>query len=514
MTVFIPAVPADAPFSAAQRAWLNGFFAGLSGGEVVQAGAPAPAAPADEDMPWHDPALSLAERQDLAKDRPMPRQLMAAMAQLDCGQCGYLCQTYAEAIASGAEKSTGKCVPGGKETSKALRALLAAAPAPAAAAAIHAEPAHPPGRLVADAEFRGATPLNGEGSAKDTRHVVFDLSNSGLAYQVGDAFGLFVDVDPELVDATIAELGADPERPVEHDGRRASLRETLRHRLDIARPGDNVVELLAKHATSAADRAALAAILDGSADAPLADPDLLDLLRRFPAIRPELDELLGALEPLQPRLYSIASSPKAHPGEVHLTVGVVRYERNGRRRAGVASNFLAGRAVPGTPMKAFVQPAHGFRLPANGDTPVIMIGPGTGIAPFRAFLEERRASRASGKNWLFFGDQREACDFLYRDEIERFRTEGVLTRLDLAFSRDQAEKIYVQDRMRAAGAELWAWLQQGAHVYVCGDASRMARDVDAALREIVAEQGGLDPAAAKAFVQRLAADKRYQRDVY
>ncbi|MBI3507762.1 MAG: sulfite reductase subunit alpha [Proteobacteria bacterium] len=513
MTHYTPMMPEEAPFSPPQRAWLNGFFAGLMGGEVTEGSAPATAAPVAEDFPWHDPALLIDERLALAIDRPAPRRLMAAMAQLDCGQCGYLCQTYAEAIASGAEKSLGKCVPGGKETSKALRALLAEAPA-AAAPAIMAEAAHPPGRLVAEAVFKGAAPLNGTGSAKDTRHVVFDLSGSGLEYQVGDAFGLFVDVDPALVDDTIAALGSEPERIVELEGQRATLRETLKHRLDIARPGDNVVELFMKHAHDGDERAALAKILDGAEDAPLADPDLLDLLRAFPRIRPELDTLLGALELLQPRLYSIASSPKAHPGEVHLTVGVVRYARNGRDRLGVASTFLAERLPAGGKLKAFVQPAHGFRLPTDSGKPVVMIGPGTGIAPFRAFLEERRAAGSYGRNWLFFGDQRAATDFIYREEIEGFQADGTLTRLDLAFSRDQAQKVYVQDRMRAAGAELWAWLQDGAHVYVCGDASRMARDVDAALQSVVAEYGGMDAAAAKAFVQRLGADKRYQRDVY
>ncbi|MFM7344701.1 MAG: sulfite reductase subunit alpha [Tagaea sp.] len=513
MTVYIPKLPEEAPFSPEQRAWLNGYFAGLMGGDTGE-GAPSPApAAAEEDFPWHDPALALDERLALAKERALPRKLMAAMAQLDCGQCGYLCQSYGEAIASGAEKSLGKCVPGGKETSKALKALLAEAPA-ATAPAIKAEAAHPPGRLIAEAVFKGAAKLNGEGSAKDTRHVVFDLSDTGLVYSPGDAFGLFAPVDPSLVDELLAVLGADGDRPVEFEGARLQLREMLAVRLDVARPGDGAVELLIKHAGDMAERAELQKILDGADDAKLVDPDLLDLLRGFPSARPPLDELLASLEELQPRLYSIASSPRAHPREVHLTVGAVRYERNGRNRQGVASTFLAERLPVGAKIRTFVQPAHGFRLPADGDLPVIMIGPGTGIAPFRAFLEERRAAQAKGKNWLFFGGQRAATDFIYRSEIEAFQADGTLSRLDLAFSRDGAAKIYVQDRMREAGAELLAWLQAGAHVYVCGDASRMARDVDAALRGIVAEHGKMDEAAAKAFVQRLTADKRYQRDVY
>lgn len=513
MTVYIPKLPDEAPFSAEQRAWLNGYFAGLMGGDAGEGAKPPAAAEPQEDFPWHDSALALDERLALAKERAFPRKLMAAMAQLDCGQCGYLCQTYAEAIASGAETSLGKCVPGGKETSKALKALLAEMPA-AAAPAIKAEAPHPPGRLIAEAVFKGGTKLNGEGSAKDTRHVVFDLSGTGLVYAPGDAFGLFAPVDPALADELLDVLGAEGDRAVEFEGARYPLREMLGARLDVARPGDDVVELLIEHAADETDRAGLRKILDGAEDAQLADPDLLDLLRAFPSARPPLDELLASLEDLQPRLYSIASSPRAHPGEVHLTVGVVRYARNGRDRQGVASTFLAERLTAGAKLKAFVQPAHGFRLPANGDLPVIMIGPGTGIAPFRAFLEERRATKSKGKNWLFFGDQREATDFLYRAEIEAFQADGTLSRLDLAFSRDGAAKVYVQDRMRQAGAEIWAWLQAGSHVYVCGDASRMARDVDAALRGIVAEHGKMDEAAAKAFVQRLTADKRYQRDVY
>ena len=508
MTHFTPKLPDEAPFTPAQRAWLNGFFAGLMGGEAGPAPAATPAA-AEEDFPWHDSALELPERLALAEGRPLARRLMAAMAQLDCGQCGYLCQSYAEAIAGGAEPSLGKCVPGGKETSKTLRALMADAPAQI----VRAEATHAPGRLIAEAVFKGAAPLNGKESVKDTRHIVFDLAGTGLDYRVGDAFGLYASVDPALVEAVIAALGAEPERIVECRGGTASLRETLARKLDIARPSDGLLELMMRDADAHA-RAALSKIRDGAHDATLVDPDLLDLLQAFPTLHPPLEALLGALEELQPRLYSIASSPNAHPGEVHLTAGVVRYERNGRTRLGVASNFLGGRLAAGDRVRCFVQPAHGFRLPEETQRPVVMIGPGTGIAPFRAFLEERRATKAAGKNWLFFGDQREACDFLYRDEIAAFQADGTLTRLDLAFSRDQVEKIYVQDRMRAAGAELWAWLQDGAHVYVCGDASRMARDVDAALRGIVATHGGMDAAAAKGFVQRLTADRRYQRDVY
>jgi sulfite reductase (NADPH) flavoprotein alpha-component len=215
---------------------------------------------------------------------------------------------------------------------------------------------------------------------------------------------------------------------------------------------------------------------------------------------------------MSPRLYSISSSPKAHPGEVHLTIGAVRYEKHGRHRKGVASTFLADRA--GDLVKVFVNPSHGFRPPVNGDAPMIMVGPGTGIAPFRAFLEERAATGAKGKNWLFFGDQKRSADFLYEEQLTAWQKSGFLTRLDLAFSRDQAEKIYVQTRMLENAAELWSWLEAGGHFYVCGDASRMAKDVDIALHKAIETAGGKSADEAKAYVEKMKSEKRYQRDVY
>jgi sulfite reductase (NADPH) flavoprotein alpha-component len=235
---------------------------------------------------------------------------------------------------------------------------------------------------------------------------------------------------------------------------------------------------------------------------------LADLLGEVRA-RPSAEQLLGSLKRLQPRLYSIASSAKAHPGEVHLTVSAVRYGT----RKGVASTFLADRASD-TPVPLFVQPTRHFRVPADGQRPIIMIGPGTGVAPFRAFLQERRARGDGGRNWLFFGEQRRASDFYYEDELLGYQADGLLTRLSLAFSRDQAEKIYVQQRLREEGAELWRWLQDGAHLYICGDASRMAKDVDRALHEVVAVHGGLDEQGARDYISQMTREKRYLRDVY
>jgi sulfite reductase (NADPH) flavoprotein alpha-component len=229
---------------------------------------------------------------------------------------------------------------------------------------------------------------------------------------------------------------------------------------------------------------------------------------------PSPQEFVALMRKLMPRLYSIASSPRVWGDDVHLTVAIVRYETNGRQRGGVCSTFMADRVLPGeTPVPVFVSNSH-FGLPESGDADLIMIGPGTGIAPFRAFLHDRKATGAKGRNWLFFGDQHRATDYLYGDEFEAFKADGLLTRLDLAFSRDQANKIYVQDRMRESGAEMWTWLERGAYFYVCGDAKRMAKDVDAELHTIIREHGKLDEAAAVAYVKQMKKDRRLMRDVY
>ena len=242
--------------------------------------------------------------------------------------------------------------------------------------------------------------------------------------------------------------------------------------------------------------------------------DLKTFLAELPGKADSAVELAADLRKLQPRLYSIASSPKAHPGEVHLTVAIVRYDLNGRSRKGVCSTFLADRVGSESKIPVFIHKSPNFKMPADGSKPMIMVGPGTGIAPFRAFLEERRALGANGKNWLFFGDQRAAFDFLYRDELEAMQKDGVLTKLDTAFSRDQAQKVYVQDRMRESADEIWAWLQDGGYFYVCGDARRMAKDVDMELHKVAETAGELSSEKAVEYVKELKAEKRYLRDVY
>ena len=517
MGYIAPELPENAPFTAPQRAWINGWFAAHLAAEASVGAPPAVAAEPAEEFPWHDPTLALAERLLLAEGRKRERVLMAAMAQLDCGQCGYLCRSYAEAIASGAESSLVRCVPGGKETARALKEVLEQ---PATVPASPASPASPPPamrpstRAPAPARFAAALKLNRDGSEKDTRHVVFRIAGSGLDYEVGDSFGVHAANCPDLVAAVIERLGARGTDEVDcPDGTRRRLDEALRLVCDIGRPSDTAVEVLASRAPDFGESQRLQALAEGYPGAQPEEADLLDLLLAFPSARPPVQELISALDLLQPRLYSIASSPKATTDEVHLTVAAVRYRRHGRLRKGIASTFLAERAAAGEEVPAFIQPAHGFRLPEDDARHIIMIGPGTGVAPFRAFLQERRARGAAGRNWLFFGDQRRDSDFLYQEEFAGYERDGLLTRFDVAFSRDQSERVYVQHRMRERSAELWSWLEEGAALYVCGAAS-MARDVDTALAAIIARQGRRSGGEAKAYLAGLARDQRYLRDVY
>jgi sulfite reductase (NADPH) flavoprotein alpha-component len=354
--------------------------------------------------------------------------------------------------------------------------------------------------------------LNKPGSTKEVRHYELDLQGSDLTYLAGDALGVFPLNCPELVDQIIAALRSKAEEPVMVSGVAMPLREALSRHLDITKPSQELVAAVAK----AAPETELASLLgNGKPDelkSWLLGRGVIDLLHMVTGPF-ALGEFLSLLKKLAPRLYSISSSPKAHPQQVHLTVSSVRYQSHGLGRKGVASTFLADRVGDAEVVRFFVQPSS-FKPPASGDNPMIMIGPGTGVAPFRAFLQERQATGAAGKNWLFFGDQTRAADFLYETQLTSWQKEGLLTRLDLAFSRDQAEKVYVQHRLLENSAHLWAWLEEGAHVYVCGDASRMAKDVDDALHRIIESAGGKTPEQAKAFVSKMRADKRYQRDVY
>ena len=530
----VPLLPDNAPFNPEQRAWLNGFFAGLVGFDAGTAtpmalaggdgAAPPAAAELDDGAPWHDPAMPIDERMALAEGKPVARKLMAAMAQQDCGQCGYVCETYAKALAEGAETKLNLCAPGGKDTHRAVKRLMeevavgvTTSSGPAAAPPVAApEPAPKPSALPGysretpvEATFVSATRLNGEGSAKETLHVVWRLPD-GLDYVPGDSFGVLPQNDPALVDAILAALAMPADFPVA----KKTLRQTLIEDYALSPAPDMLFQLVSYITGGDKRRQARELASGGDPFGDAATLDVLAALMHFPGLRVDPEAFLECLEPLQPRLYSISSSPKTTPGELTLTVDVVRYAVGDRTRLGVASTSIADRWRPGDKAKVFVSKAHGFTLPADGATPIVMVGPGTGIAPFRSFLHERVACKAPGDTWLFFGHQREATDFFYRDEFEAMLADGRLTRLSTAWSRDAGPKTYVQDRMREAGAELFAWLERGAHVYVCGDAKRMAADVDKTLAEIVAAHGGLSTEEAKAYVKRLASAGRYQRDVY
>jgi len=358
--------------------------------------------------------------------------------------------------------------------------------------------------------------LNRDGSQKDTRHFEIVLEGSGLSYEAGDALGVVPTNCPALVEEALATLGFSGDESLDGpDGIPFTIHHQLSTALVITAPPPSLVKEAATRSSNAELLALLEPANKAGLDQWLYGRDVVDVLKACPGAKFTPAELAGLLRKLQPRLYSISSSPKAHPGEVHLTVAAVRYDAHGRSRKGVCSCWLADRVALGeTPVPVFVQKSHGFRLPEDLSKPVIMVGPGTGIAPFRAFLEERRATGASGRNWLFFGDQQRASDFLYEDELTGWSKDGLLTRLDLAFSRDQAEKVYVQDRMREHAGELWRWLEEGAHFYVCGDAKRMAKDVDAMLHAVIENAGGKTREQAAEYVAALKSAKRYQRDVY
>jgi sulfite reductase (NADPH) flavoprotein alpha-component len=479
----------------------------------------------DGEAPWHDQTMPMADRMKLADGRPLRRRMMAAMAQQDCGQCGYNCSDYSDAIASKAEGRLNLCVPGGKETARMLKALyeeIDKAPAgggavskPSTDAATAPVPASvgPLGRSrdnPAPARFVSRRLLNREGSEKETWHIEFDLSGCGLDYVVGDSFGIFASNDLGHVDQIIALLGASHITEV----RGKKLRDVLRDDVSLSPAPDSLFELISFITGGAQREKARALAQGGDPDGDAATLDVMAVLQKFPNVRPHPEAFVEALEPLQPRLYSISSSHNATPGRLSLTVDCVRYQIGKRRRFGLASTFLAERIQPGEELKVYVQKAHGFALPENPETPIIMVGPGTGIAPFRAFLHDRQATRAPGRNWLFFGHQRSASDFFYEDELNAMKASGLLTRLSLAWSRDGTEKFYVQDRMREVGRDVWNWLAEGAHVYICGDAKWMAKDVERALVDIVAQYGARSIDESVAFVADLKRQGRFQQDVY
>jgi sulfite reductase (NADPH) flavoprotein alpha-component len=518
-------IPANAPFNDTQRHWLNRFFADVLATQLPlpEALVALPAAPREDDStPWKDPAMAIEDRMALAAARPVRWKLMAAMAQQDCGQCGYTCSDYSRAIFEQAEPRLNLCAPGGKATARMLKSLVEemgggvidpeevaakAAAAPRAESDVRAgySRAHP-----VKARFVSRAKLNGPGSAKHTCHIEIDLSESGLEYEVGDSLGIFPRNDPALADAIIAALDVPPDFPIAGE----PFRDVLIERMSLGAAPDALFQFISYLTGGERKKKAQALSRGDDPDGDTAHLDVLAAIEKFAGVRPDPEALIEVLEPLQPRLYSISSSPKTNPGRVSLTVDTVQYEALGRERLGVASTYLSGRIEDAGEVLVYVQKAHGFGLPPTADTPIIMVGPGTGVAPFRAFLHERMATKASGPSWLFFGHQHEAHDFFYADEWAMLQQKGVLTQLSTAWSRDGAQRTYVQQRIRENGAELFAWLERGAHFYVCGDAKKMAKDVEAAVRDVAAAHGGMSPEAATAYVATLKAAGRYQADVY
>ncbi|EOU9539202.1 NADPH-dependent assimilatory sulfite reductase flavoprotein subunit [Cronobacter dublinensis] len=353
--------------------------------------------------------------------------------------------------------------------------------------------------------------ITGRHSQKDVRHIEIDLGDAGLRYQPGDALGVWYQNDPALVQELLELLWLKGDETVTVDGKTLTLSEALQWHFELT---VNTAAIVENYATLTRSETLLPLVGDkAKLQHYAASTPIVDMVRFSPA-QLEAGLLIGLLRPLTPRLYSIASSQAEVENEVHITVGVVRFEIEGRARAGGASSYLADRLEEEGEVRVFIEHNDNFRLPAAPETPVIMIGPGTGIAPFRAFMQQREADGATGKNWLFFGNPHFTEDFLYQVEWQRYVKEGLLNRIDLAWSRDQDHKIYVQDKIREQGAELWRWIQEGAHIYVCGDANRMAKDVEQALLEVIAAYGEMDAEAADEYLSELRVERRYQRDVY
>ncbi|HEY4379951.1 MAG TPA: flavodoxin domain-containing protein [Acidobacteriaceae bacterium] len=360
-------------------------------------------------------------------------------------------------------------------------------------------------------------PLTREVSSKQTMHLAFSIADSDMKYEAGDACGVIPENDHKLVSEIIAALKFSPETPVQlplPKSGSTSLCDALTHHLQITRLTRKMIQSYATIGNCQTLFDLLLPEHQALLDKYTYDRSLIDLVHDYPGVLHNPADLVAMLAKLSPRLYSISSSPFAHAGEVHTTIAVVRYRSHDRERGGVCSTLLADRTSNGDRRPIYIHPNKKFRLPAASDTPIIMIGPGTGIAPFRAFLHQRRALAATGKNWLFFGERSASTDFLYREELESMVADGHVTRLDTAFSRDQERKIYVQDRMVEQGKQVWSWMQEGASIYVCGDASRMAKDVDAALHRIAEKQGGMGMEAAQEYMQAMKDGHRYQRDVY
>jgi sulfite reductase (NADPH) flavoprotein alpha-component len=576
----VPFIPDSAPFDEAQRAWLNGFLAGLSS----EASAGAAAAPASPAIPVTiaygsqtgtaetlskkaakqlkaancDPKvldLDACSLEDLAAVERLllitstygegeppdnaqafhtalhadsaPRLEHLQFSVLGLGDSSYpdFCQCSKEFDARlealGAQRSAamvecdGDPDEGFAAWMQAVTESLTGAEAPMASDSEDSEEAEASAYSKKNpfpAKCLRSENLNAAGSAKATHHVEISLEGSGLEYEVGDALGVFPENSAPAVSEFLLACGLSPDESVRlPDGSQQPIERVLIEQFDLMQLTEDFLRACGRIAVHP-DLQSLLQDTD-AAKAYCQGRNLIDPVLDFAVKFPTAEYLLALLKPLKPRLYSISSSPKAHPGEVHLTVGKVVYESHGRQRQGICSNYLAQPDAE-RPVKVYLHSNSAFRLPENTEAPVIMIGPGTGIAPFRAFLEERAAQAATGRNWLFFGDQHSQTDFLYQEQLADWQKSGLLTQLDTAFSRDQAEKVYVQNRILEQADRFYEWLEAGAYIYVCGDASRMAKDVDAAIHQVVEKAAGHSAEQAAAYVAELKKAKRYLRDVY
>lgn len=355
--------------------------------------------------------------------------------------------------------------------------------------------------------------LNGKGSNKETRHIELSIEGSGLTYEAGDTLGIFPKNNPQLVNDVIHALKLNKDDQVQVDGEQVSLEEAFTSFIEITALTKPVLQKLVDYSTNQAFKQ-LVTENGVQLKEYMKNRDLLDLIQDYGPFNVTSKQIVSILRKMPPRLYSISSSYQANPDEVHLTIGVVRYDAHGRERKGVCSVYCAERLEVGDKVRIFIQPNPNFKLPKNSDAPIIMVGPGTGIAPFRGFMQEREEIGARGKSWLFFGDQHFVTDFLYQTEWQNWLKDGILTKMDVAFSRDKEEKIYVQHKLLQHSKELFSWIKEGAYIYVCGDKNKMAKDVQEALITIIAEEGNMSREDAENYLKDLQKQKRYQRDVY